>query len=415
MAEHAPREHFIPLRHSDLVDLLCNDNDLKSDDRERFRYFCRLVTAIYRYEFYQRLTELKTAYAPFDPDSDTKLLERISADEEQRRLNDLFCDFGWLMERADFRHLSRGDIEPSLSEKSSWGIRMEVDFSAFERLAIFARGDVVQRRVRRTWRNYFRSEEVEVPVYQRLVLILKIRPERSMDDQAATDCVYLKIFKDIPKLDIKMLLPSTRVRMTKFDRTRIGFPLVSGLGLALYNIAMQVVLIGREIGEFIQSSLTMGTLWGIALGGIGYGYRSYYGYLQTKQRYRLTLTQSLYFQNLDNNSGVLFRLLDEAEDQECREVILAYFLLWHHAGQKDCTSAELNALIEQYLDRAADLKVAFEIRDAIAKLERLKILEKIGDRFRAVPLEQALEMLIRIWDGYFHQKVAVANDTAKSV
>jgi hypothetical protein len=236
-----------------------------------------------------------------------------------------------------------------------------------------------------------------------------------MDHQAATDCVYLKIFKDIPKLDIKMLLPSTRVRMTKFDRTRIGFPLVSGLGLALYNIAMQVVLIGREIGEFIQSSLTMGTLWGIALGGIGYGYRSYYGYLQTKQRYRLTLTQSLYFQNLDNNSGVLFRLLDEAEDQECREVILAYFLLWHHAGQKDCTSAELNALIEQYLDRAADVKVAFEIRDAIAKLEKLNILEKIGDRFRAMPLEQALETLIRIWDGYFHQKVAVANDTAKSV
>jgi hypothetical protein len=103
MADHAPREHFIPLRHSDLVDLLCNDNDLKPDDREHFRYFCRLVTAIYRYEFYQRLTELKTAYAPFDPDSDTKLLERISADEEQRRLNDLFCDFGWLMERATFR------------------------------------------------------------------------------------------------------------------------------------------------------------------------------------------------------------------------------------------------------------------------------------------------------------------------
>src|SRR5262249_26824162 len=135
--------------------------------------------------------------------------------------------------------------------------------------------------------NFFRNEEVEVPVYQRLVIILKFRRHRNADQQADPDSVYLKVFKDIPKLDIKMLLPSTRVRMTKFDRTRIGFPLLSGLALALYNIGMQIILIGREIGEFIQSSLTMGTLWGVALGGIGYGYRSYYGYMQTKQRYRL--------------------------------------------------------------------------------------------------------------------------------
>ena len=61
---------------------------------------------------------------------------------------------------------------------------------------------------------------------------------------------------------------------------------------------------------------------------VGYGMRSFYGYLQTKQKYQLNLTESLYYQNLDNNAGVLTRLLDEAEEQENREAALAYFFLW---------------------------------------------------------------------------------------
>ncbi len=56
----------------------------------------------------------------------------------------------------------------------------------------------------------------------------------------------------------------------------------------------------------------------------GYGVRSFYGYLQTKQKYQLNLTESLYYQNLDNNAGVISRLLDEAEEQENREAVLAY-------------------------------------------------------------------------------------------
>jgi len=51
----------------------------------------------------------------------------------------------------------------------------------------------------------------------------------------------------------------------------------------------------------------------------GYGYKSYHSHTVKKTRYSLQLTKSLYFQTLDSNAGVLFRLLDEAEEQECRE------------------------------------------------------------------------------------------------
>ncbi len=90
------REHYIPLRCSALIDLLCGDKDLADEERNRFQRFCRLVTAIHHYEFEKRLEELKCSYAPFDPDADTRELATVSAVDQQRSLNDLYSDFAWL-------------------------------------------------------------------------------------------------------------------------------------------------------------------------------------------------------------------------------------------------------------------------------------------------------------------------------
>ena len=76
------REHFIPLRRDELVELLCSDPTLTPGDGEQFRQFCRLLAAIYHFEFNQRLDELKTAYTPFDPDCDTKSLVKLSAGKD---------------------------------------------------------------------------------------------------------------------------------------------------------------------------------------------------------------------------------------------------------------------------------------------------------------------------------------------
>jgi hypothetical protein len=393
------REHFIPVRRSELIDLLCAEEGLSEEDQEQFRQFCRFLSAIYHFEYNQRLEQLKIAYAPFDPDADTKELIKLPADEEQQRLNDLFSDFAWLMERANFKHLSREDFEPCHDQVTAWGIHMDVDFSAFEHIALFARGDTVQKRSKRRLRRFYLAEQTEVPTYQRLVLILKLRPHRRIDEQINTDCVYLKVFKDIPKLDIKMLLPGARVRMTAFDRSRISFPLLSGIAAAAWNIIKDVGEAFERIFTFSGSWTT--TLWTLAVGGIGYSYRSFYGYQQTKQRYRLNLTQSLYFQNLDNNAGVLYRVLDEAEEQECREAMLAYFVLWRHAGPEGWTPTELHAFITRYLENAANLKVDCEIKDIIPKLERLKVIVRVQDRYHAIPPALAPERLEWAWNQYF--------------
>ena len=406
MADHPDREHFIPLRRADLVDLLCADRTLKPRDGELFREFCRQLAAIYHFEYKQRLEALKTSYAPFDPDRDTAPLAPPPAEERTRRLNGLFRDFGWLLEKANFKHLTRQDLEPALGGASDWGIRMDVDYSAFERIALFARGDTSQVRARHRLRTLYRKEEAEVPVYQRLVIILKMRKHARLPPNADTENVHLKIFKNIPKLDVNMLLPGARVRLTRLDRGRIGVPLVSGFGMIAWRT---LSLIGRSVwnlGDDFLEVLLGATgnplwMWIVASGAAGYGYQSYYGYKQTKQRYHLTLTESLYYQNLDSNAGVLTRLLDEAEEQEAREAILAYYSLWRYAGEAGWTAAALDDQVEHALQAATGLKVDFEIEGALAKLEAMRIVRKDGDRYRAVPVEHALRMLDWFWDNYF--------------
>ncbi len=421
MAEHRDREHFIPLRKQELIDRLCADEHLQGEPAEEFRQFCRLLSALYHFEYYQRFEELKVAYAPFDPDPDTRPLIKLGAEEKQRRLNKLFRDFAWLMERANFKHLCREDLEPFLQTASDWGVRMDVDFSCFEQLAIFARGDVEQTRTRRRWGNWWRLESTTVPVFQRLVLILKLRPHHRLSSKADTESVYLKIFKDIPKLDLNMLLPGARVKLTHLDRSKIGLPLLTGIGTVLSKplaamalVFPQLVQLVKSLGAgvadglstFAHSGSPSWALWGLASGTLGYGYRSYYGYQQTRQRYRLTLTESLYFQNLDNNGGVIVRLLDEAEEQECREAILAYFFLWRRAGERGWTGAEVDQAVEAYLEQSAGVRVDFEIGDALRKLEEQHLLEKVDDRYRARPLGEALRALDGTWDNYFKYNTA---------
>src|SRR5262249_46269766 len=114
MAEYKDREHYIPLRRSDLAELLCSDKGLPRAEQGEFRQFCRLVSANYHFEYQQRLEELKDTFAPFDPDADTQPLTPLKPEERQERLDRLFTGFTQLMERANFKRLGQAEIKAAL-------------------------------------------------------------------------------------------------------------------------------------------------------------------------------------------------------------------------------------------------------------------------------------------------------------
>ena len=400
-AEHWAREKYIPIRAADLVERLGGEPMLDEPERHAFGQFCRLLTATFHYEFHAKLTELKDAYAPFDPDSDTLANRRLSATARQQRADELFDKFGWLLERANFERLTRRDLEHALSAGSDWGLRLSIDLDMFDRLEVYSRGDVMTQKKRRRWRTFYRSEVVDVPVYQRLVVIFQLHGYRTIDGHLDGETVYIKIFKNIPRVDLEMLLPGSRVKMTLIDQSKILLPTVSGVamtGWKLFQGALVVAVTGFY-GFLTDLGLVIATL--------GYGVKSFYGYLRTQQKYQLNLTRNLYYQNLDNNAGVLFRLLDEAEEQECREAILAYFFLWRRAGDEGWSSERLDREIEAFLERETGVSIDFEVGDALEKLKRLGLVETDERKMlRAVPIERGLERLDCAWDNLFRYNLA---------
>jgi hypothetical protein len=388
-----PPEHFIPVRQAELVALLCAEPQLSPADQAALRRVAERLADTLHVEYHQQLAALKADYAPFDPDADTVPVLPPSAADRSRRLDDLFQRFGWLLERANFTRLSSDALQEALAGRSHWGLNLVVDFSVFDRLDIYVRGETVEQIPRRDWRTLFRPRNVDVAAFQRLVVILKLRANPRTRGIVDTEDVHVKLFKDIPRMDLEMLLPGTQVKMSLVDRTKIVLPTLSGLALTFWKVFTGAVIIAAS-GMYNAVALC-----GLLGGSIGYGLRSFHGYLQTKQRYQLSLTESLYYQNLDNNAGVMMRLLDEAEEQENREALLAYYFLWRHAPATGFTPAELDARIEEFLVEKLKRPVDFEVADAVDKLVRFRLAEVLpGGRLCARPLAEAIRTLDQSWD-----------------
>lgn len=399
----SPREHFIPLQRDDLLRALTADLTTTTGDAGRLRRICQLLEEAYHLVHYRRYRGILETYAPFDPDSDTHSLS-VTDPAERTRAAAAVCDrIGSLLAQANFRRLDREEINEALEAASDWGLRLRVNFAEFERLEVYARGEGVVDRQRRSWRTMFRQHPVEVPVYQRLAIVFRFRAEAASGGQATAappsdSGVRIKLFKNIPKYDIEMLLPGVEVRMSWLDRGRIILPTISGLALTAYKIIRGAIVIA-----FAGAYGFVG-LVGLIVGTLGYGVKSLMGYLRTKDKYHLQLTQNLYYRNLDNNAGALFRIVAEAEEQEMREVVLAYFLLWRDAGPEGWTARQLDAACESFLAELLGSEVDFEVGDAIRKLEQLRLVDsRPGHRWTAVSLDETYRRLQERWHAFLRE------------
>jgi len=403
MAEYTDREHYIPLRKSDLIELLAGDKQLSSTEQQEFRQFCTILSALFHFEYLDKLEMLKDSFAPFDPDAETKPLRPIPQEERDRRLEQLFTQFIELMAKANYTRLTKEDVVAAMEAGASdWGINMDVDWTVFEpnRVVAFFRGDGKSTRTRRHWLWFWKEVDKQVDTYKRFVLMVKLQPHKRLGKTVDTKGVYIKVFKDIPKLDLEMMFPGAQIMMPGTQKMKLGGSLVGTMGYGIFKVWSEILMVGATLAK--GALLAAGTaLWAplVLLGG--YGYKQYAGWHATKQQYVMQLTESLYYLNLGNNMGVMTHIIDEAEEQECREAMLAYYCLWKKAPPEGWSTRQLDDYVEMFLEGAVNLKVDFEVADAMEKVLRLGLVEKVGEKYKAVPIQQALERLDHRWDNYF--------------
>ena len=143
-----------------------------------------------------------------------------------------------------------------------------------------------------------------------------------------------------------------------------------------------------------------------ALAAIGaFLFKQWNSYKNRKIKFMKTLGDSLYFKNLDNNAGVFYHIIADAEEEEFKEALLGYtFLLKSEEG---LSARALDHRIEAWFQETFEVPLDFEVEDALGKLERLNLCEVIGrddtgtPLWEAVALPEACERLDRQWDNFF--------------
>ena len=390
------QEFFIPIRKSDLLELLPEYYALEEHDQEQFHQLCVLLDALLRYLHHEQLDSLLNIYDHLDPDY-TKL--HVSEDTLRNSLTDQFFEeLRSLQKRANYVQLNQDEIKSAIEAASQLGLRLQVDFDVFDRLEVYARGHAVETWTRRSWLNLFREVQFEVEVFRRLIIAFRLREHpRLKKTKENIGFVYVKTFKNIPFSDLEVLLPGTTVKMSLMDSSRLILPTVTGVAINLFKAWRTVMLITvfASVYKFIG---WLGLL--LAIGA--YLLKLVFGYLRTHDKYQLSLTKHLYFQNLDNNRGGLYRILNEAEEQEFRETAIAYFTLWRKGGADGLTSRQVDRLCEQLVRDVADADIDFEIDDALEKLSELQIAscdEK--QRWKVLEPQVAMQRLDKTWDEIF--------------
>jgi hypothetical protein len=398
------RERTIPIRNPDLQRLLLADPDLDPPRRAEYEKLFRLITSILHHDFHAQLLHLKELYSPLDPDCDCVRLDSHSPVAGSGGDEAFLQPFEHLLERANYRPLSLEHLKEAVAEPNELGLNYVPNFDLFEHLRVWVRGHTEVARKARSLRTRFRRRVVTQPAYQRMVVCLKFKPGKHLGDFARSDVVYLRMFKDVPHVDMEMHLPEqgTKVKMRMIDKAQIASPMAVGIpSIALKLMAASI---------FTLSTSALGTL---LVAPISAGVNSFFGFQRAKQKHLHYMIRHLYYLTLANNASVICRLVDMAEEEEAKEAVLAYYLLGRPARDGEPWTVErLDSAIETLLRERAGVGIDFEIGDALAKIFRLGLIGSDSHgHLSALTPSKALALLDRRWDDYYQSSSTSSNNS----
>ncbi|BBM82636.1 TMEM143 family protein [Candidatus Uabimicrobium amorphum] len=419
MAVYDDRERFIPYQKFELVNMI--SKDLTVESQRDFKRFCRILESVYHFKFHEKLEKMKQCYYPFNPDIDTRKFRKYTPEELKQSEDELEEVFSEILNNANYRQISEEELHEALVRESLFKISLFVDFAQFDKCLLFCRGDVTNKVVIRTWN--FKKKTIEVPTYKRIAMLIKFREEKHIAKEDRDGIMFtpgtmvVKLFRNIPKADMEMLFPNTKVRMRLKDKLFLGVPAVLGGlfvvlakgGSVLYALPiiftiMYILLTTGNLSEIDSQQAAILIAGGTALIGIfAYAWRQWVKYRSRKIEFMKTLSENLYFKNLDNNAGVFHHLVDSAEEEECKEVILSYFFLLQNP--QGLTEEQIDDSIEKWFETKHKTRIDFEIDDALRKLVELELCttSEIEGKtiYQAIAVEEACKKLDYIWDNYF--------------
>src|SRR6185295_9096353 len=133
------RDHFIPARKIDVLNAVIADGALGSEpEREQFRQLCKLLGAIYHYEYFDQLERLRDDYFYFDPDTDGH--RRADQDTLDRTYRDLIVALTSALHDANFIEVAHEEIERAHREDALVRVKIHASLDEYREIRFFRRG-----------------------------------------------------------------------------------------------------------------------------------------------------------------------------------------------------------------------------------------------------------------------------------
>jgi hypothetical protein len=244
----------------------------------------------------------------------------------------------------------------------------------------------------------------------------KVRARAKRDRRKIrSGAVLFKYFRHIARADLKALFPNVRVVMSLTDHVTLGVPAIVGGVPILIKLASTVTVLFLVAGFYLGLTGTIGdhdteralaALSGLlALGA--FLLRQWGNFHRQSLIHQKELTDNIYYRNVNNNSGIFNYIIGEAEEQDWKEALLAYYGLLTAAAP--LARETLGARITELLARVFGVSTDFETDDALARLKRLDLLGETDGRFTVLALPDALARLEKEWEELLRSGAAAAD------
>lgn len=385
-----PIDPFIPIRAGDLKRMLLSEPGVAEPDRSRLDELSRRLGDLLHHRYFARLKRLLDLYSPLDPDSDCIDIQGDSLALTEQSDEAFLAPFEEMLLHANYRPLSTDEIQDAVAAPNELGLNYSPNFDLFEHLRVYVRGQTPVTRVIRNLATRFRRKPVVLDGYERVAVMLKFKEGEDLGPYVRPEPLYLRLFKDVPRVDMEMHLPEqgTRVRMRLVDKAQIASPFMIGLPTLLLKVVFTAIFSPFVVG-------------GLLVGPITAGVNSFFGFQRAKQRHLHHMIRHLYYLNLANNASVITRITSAAEEEDYKEALLSFYFLWRRSqsGGAPYTVDELDCAVRAFLKEKLDMAREFEIDDALAKLAKLGLasIDPNDDRVTAPPIETAIERLRESW------------------
>jgi hypothetical protein len=417
----AERDQFIPVRKADLLDALIEHGPLGSEvERAEFRQTCRVLAAIYHYQYFEQLERLRHDYFYFDPELDPHAHFDNAALEAA--YVDLIGSLTAVLKRANFVEMFHAEIEEAHRQRKAMRVQVAVSLDDFREVRFFYRGQR-QETIQTQRRLGLRTDSHEVTVHDDVILFVATKPTDDIASQREkkllarrrirSGSVLIKYFRNVADTDLNALFPNVRVVMSLLDSLTLGLSAIVGAIPILINLASTVTVVFLVIGFYLgivaevehdALKRAFAAMSGVAA-LIGFVMRQWLRYQRQSLRYQKELTDNIYFRNVNNNAGVFDYMIGAAEEQECKEAFLAYYFL--RTAEKALTESQLEDRIEQWLKKTFAVEIEFEVAEALAKLDRFGLLCRDGERLSVPPPEETIVRLDRLWGDFFRYDAKV--------